>query len=621
MTCSTTARAAFGIHSIDHFALDVPSLAEATRFLSEFGFELETEGLQLLLRTPAGHHLWAKVRQGARKRLAYLSLNCFADDFAPLRAQIMQAGGREAAPAAQAVAEGFRFEDPDGNLLQLRPGIKTSPDFKPAARHEAASPRLRGAGFRAETPGARPMRLSHVLMFTPDIRAAIAFYEQALGMKLSDGSEGIVAFLHGRHGSDHHLIAFAQGAAKGWHHSAWDVPSVDEVGIGKMQMQRAGYAQGWGGDMSSAPTISSTCAIRGARTGSTRLTSISYPRAVSGPAAIIRRRIRCISGGRTCLITSSKIPNRKAHGPETPLEDIDTRSNPIVDEQVYQGGCSCGVKIHNIDIINFSRGHIVPRTKSAMTGCEEIKALPLEAPDQDGRTWASILEQTVRQDIIAGKLPAGSKLRLKELAERYQAGVIPLREALSRLCTTGFVLAIDQRGFWVTDLFPEELLDITRVKQQIETSALRDAIEAGDVGWESEVIAAHHRLTRIPMLLGGRASALNPDWEDAHAAFHRTVVDGCRSPWTCRLSAMLRDQTARYRFLSIAMPKTERTRDVAAEHEAIVNAIVNRNANEACRLLSDHFQATMDLLLTYLQQQKVKSKPARKSAVTKGLVW
>ncbi|CAE6822177.1 VOC family protein [Paraburkholderia domus] len=246
MTRSTTARAAFGIHSIDHFALDVPDLTEATRFLSAFGFELETQEQQLLLRTPVSDHAWAKVQQGPRKRLRYLSLNCFADDFAPLCAQIKQAGGREAAPATQAVAEGFWFEDPDGNLLQLRPGAKTTPDFKPAARREAALPRLRGASFRADAAPARPMRLSHVLMFTPDIRTAIVFYEQALGMKLSDGSEGIVAFLHGRHGSDHHLIAFAQGAAKGWHHSAWDVPSVDEVGVGKMQMRRAGYVQGWG---------------------------------------------------------------------------------------------------------------------------------------------------------------------------------------------------------------------------------------------------------------------------------------------------------------------------------------------------------------------------------------
>lgn len=258
----------------------------------------------------------------------------------------------------------------------------------------------------------------------------------------------------------------------------------------------------------------------------------------------------------------------------------------------------------------------MPRTKSAKAGAKELAAVVPEALDLGGRTWASILEQTVREDIISGKLPAGSKLRLKELAERYQAGVIPLREALSRLCTTGFVLAIDQKGFRVADLSPEELLDITRVRQQIETSALRDAIETGDIAWEGEVVAAHFRLTRIPMVLRGRDGALNPEWEEAHAAFHGVLIAGCKSPWMRRFSTVLRDQTARYRFLSLSVPKAERSRDVAAEHEAIVNAIVERNANKACRLLSDHFQATTNLVLKYLQQQKAKSAAARKRSTS-----
>ncbi|WP_322062388.1 VOC family protein [Paraburkholderia sp. J63] len=246
MTSSTTQRAAFGIHSIDHFALEVPSLNEATHFLTAFGFGLENAGDQLLLRTPASDHIWVRVREGARKRLAYLSLNCFADDFEPLRAQIVQAGGRAAAPAVGSGTDGFWFEDPDGNLMQLRVGEKTSPGFKVWPQPAARLAGLRGASMRADAPPARPQRLSHVLMFTPDIEHAVAFYEQALGMRLSDGSAGIVAFLHARHGSDHHLIAFAQGEAKGWHHSAWDVADVDTVGIGKMQMAQAGYVEGWG---------------------------------------------------------------------------------------------------------------------------------------------------------------------------------------------------------------------------------------------------------------------------------------------------------------------------------------------------------------------------------------
>ena len=99
---------------------------------------------------------------------------------------------------------------------------------------------------RSQAPTVRPQRLAHVVLFTPDIKRAIEFYERSVGLGLSDGSEGVVAFMHARHGSDHHLVALVQSTAKGWHHSAWDVPTVDDVGLGKMQMQRAGYTEGWG---------------------------------------------------------------------------------------------------------------------------------------------------------------------------------------------------------------------------------------------------------------------------------------------------------------------------------------------------------------------------------------
>ncbi|WP_420993087.1 GntR family transcriptional regulator [Cupriavidus sp. 30B13] len=234
--------------------------------------------------------------------------------------------------------------------------------------------------------------------------------------------------------------------------------------------------------------------------------------------------------------------------------------------------------------------------------------------DTGGRTWASILELTVREDIIQGKLPAGSKLRLKELAERYQAGVIPLREALSRLCATGFVVAIDQKGFRVAELSASELLDITRVRQQIETQALRDAIAAGDVEWEGQLIAAHHRLRRLPVLLPGEGRHMNPEWEAAHADFHAALVAGCGSPWLLRFSALLRDQTARYRLLSMQLPGTGRKRDVAAEHEAIVDAAINGDADLACALLNRHFQETTNLVMAYLAAQKGSEVAARTRA-------
>ena len=76
--------------------------------------------------------------------------------------------------------------------------------------------------------------------------AATDWYEKNLGLRLSDGSGPVVAFLHGPHGSDHHLLALVGSTHRGMHHSSWDVGSIQEVGLGSAQMMRAGYKEGWG---------------------------------------------------------------------------------------------------------------------------------------------------------------------------------------------------------------------------------------------------------------------------------------------------------------------------------------------------------------------------------------
>jgi catechol 2,3-dioxygenase len=102
-----------------------------------------------------------------------------------------------------------------------------------------------GAPVRARAPLVRPRRLSHMLMFTPNVDQAIDFYSRNLGLRLSDRSDA-VAFMHGIHGSDHHILAFGKSEAPGMHHCSWDVGGIEEIGLGAMQMHDEGYQKGWG---------------------------------------------------------------------------------------------------------------------------------------------------------------------------------------------------------------------------------------------------------------------------------------------------------------------------------------------------------------------------------------
>jgi catechol 2,3-dioxygenase-like lactoylglutathione lyase family enzyme len=102
------------------------------------------------------------------------------------------------------------------------------------------------APSRSRAGTVRPRRLSHILLFSSDVPRSVRFYSDTLGLRLSDHSGEIIAFLHGAHASDHHLIAFAKSDGPGLHHSSWDVATFDEVGLGMQQMIDRGHAHGWG---------------------------------------------------------------------------------------------------------------------------------------------------------------------------------------------------------------------------------------------------------------------------------------------------------------------------------------------------------------------------------------
>ena len=103
----------------------------------------------------------------------------------------------------------------------------------------AAAARRGAAPGRSAASPVRPRRLSHVLLFSRDVPAQTAFYERVLGLRLSDRSAEIIAFLHGPHASDHHLLAFAKSEAPGLHHEL-DVGRFDDVGLGAELMEGQG---------------------------------------------------------------------------------------------------------------------------------------------------------------------------------------------------------------------------------------------------------------------------------------------------------------------------------------------------------------------------------------------
>ena len=235
-----------GIHSVDHFHFVVPDLAVAQNFYSEFGLNIGAKHNRLTINTFDHPHQWGTVGEGPRKKHGYMSFAAFEEDFDKFSERLQAMGIKRLDPPPGVDSNGLWFHDYDGNLVEIKVAAKSSPDEKSRFSFRSVEGGQRGAPYRSKTPATRPRRLAHILMFTPDVRKAIEFYTRVLGMRLSDQSGDNIAFLHGIHGSDHHMIAFARSSAPGHHHFSWDVGSVDEIGVGAMHMLEKGFAKGWG---------------------------------------------------------------------------------------------------------------------------------------------------------------------------------------------------------------------------------------------------------------------------------------------------------------------------------------------------------------------------------------
>jgi catechol 2,3-dioxygenase len=230
-----------GVHSLDHFVLAVPDLDEANNFYSLFGLDVREENGSLGIYASENDHRWGVVVKEPKKHLKKLCFGCYEDDLPRFEEKLKELG-----VDYQPLDQSLHFADPAGMALEIRVADRVAPTKKAPLEFPQFGEGERSAPTRSDSRPTRPNRLSHLAMFTGELDVAIDFYSNVLGLRLSDRSLDIVAFMHAPHGSDHHLVAFLGSTGPGLHHVSWEVSSVDEVGIGAEHMAHNGFDYSWG---------------------------------------------------------------------------------------------------------------------------------------------------------------------------------------------------------------------------------------------------------------------------------------------------------------------------------------------------------------------------------------
>jgi DNA-binding GntR family transcriptional regulator len=217
--------------------------------------------------------------------------------------------------------------------------------------------------------------------------------------------------------------------------------------------------------------------------------------------------------------------------------------------------------------------------------------------------------QVLRNAILWGELPAGSRLRTNVLTKEYDIGLGALREALSRLSAEGLTQAEEYRGYVVTPISAADVKDLARVRTAVETQCLVWAIENGTLEWESNIVAATHRLVNSARELDQDARPAT--WTQAHSDYHAALVSGCGSPRLLQIRNSLHEQSERHRRLELSIPHD---RNVNDEHRLLAEAVIARDIPRATQLMHSHINRTTEFIVRALAEREALSKPQRAPA-------
>jgi DNA-binding GntR family transcriptional regulator len=212
------------------------------------------------------------------------------------------------------------------------------------------------------------------------------------------------------------------------------------------------------------------------------------------------------------------------------------------------------------------------------------------------RPNASIYE-LIREDIVRGRLPSGSRLKVSDLAIRYGTSTNPVREALQQLRGEGFVVISHNRGARVRPIDEDFVRDMYEI-----TSLIEPYLTQWFVG---HATAADIRLMRE---IQAEIDTLNFDDNEAYSRlderFHRVVYDRHYNRHSVDLWWRHRDIL---RAISRDFPfSLSRRQAIIEEHRGIIASIEQQNAELAAAITRRHVLGSGQHIIEHMRSARLR---------------
>lgn len=196
----------------------------------------------------------------------------------------------------------------------------------------------------------------------------------------------------------------------------------------------------------------------------------------------------------------------------------------------------------------------------------------------------------LREAIVAGDIEAGAQLKQDELAAYFHVSPAPVREALRQLESEGLVQHHPNRGVFVTDLSPEEALEVLLpVRLQLEDYAFHRI--ASDLTAELLIDLE----TQVELMRDGATHGDIGMINEADVRFHELAVEASGAYHTIQLWHSVLPRIRRQFY--VLTPRHPDLQDVPREHVVLLEALRAGNPEQLSAELREHIIGTSSVLM------------------------
>jgi GntR family transcriptional regulator, carbon starvation induced regulator len=214
------------------------------------------------------------------------------------------------------------------------------------------------------------------------------------------------------------------------------------------------------------------------------------------------------------------------------------------------------------------------------------------------QTLTNYCYKSLKEAIIRGEFAPGEKLRIAKLKSHLNVGPTPIREALSRLVSSGLIDTEANRGFFVKNVSEVEVRDIYATFNKIELLALNQAIELGDSSWEANILGSLHKLSVVET---SSPPIDSESWLLLNYEFHYSLIAACNSPCLLKIRENIYQLFDRYCHLSMLINENSLLLN-NNDHCEIARAAINRDKSKAYRLTTLHLENSLNHVIEALKK-------------------